>query len=73
MTEEEAKNKPCIGPPNCGTRSPSRWCVASECLAWRVSYQTYPPVNGYVYGIPQGAERKVYSENDGYCALAGKP
>ena len=39
MTEEEAKTKRCCGPADCGHYNskpyPARWCLGSECMAWR--------------------------------------
>lgn len=34
--EEEAKLKRCCGPEGCGDGRPKRYCVASDCMAWRL-------------------------------------
>jgi len=41
LTEEEARRKRCCGPFPCGVGPQfgddinTRWCIASECMAWR--------------------------------------
>lgn len=70
LTEDEARQSPCIGPPGCGYINPAdleRYCIASSCkMAWRwqmriIDYPDNRP------GPP------VPSEKYGYCGLAGTP
>jgi hypothetical protein len=52
MTEDEARMKRCCGPSDCGRRDNNsyapelRWCVASQCMAWK-NIGTIMPVHGY--------------------------
>lgn len=69
LTEEQATEKRCCGPDGCGfvrvsTGLPTivRYCIASQCMAWRQAV----PLQG-VTAMEVAAERK------GYCGLAGMP
>ena len=72
MTEQEGKKKRCCGPPGCGTPgvpwedgTPSRFCAASECMAWRhMRHDWYQSKEN----SPDLSE--VFG---GYCALLGRP
>lgn len=70
MTEEQAWEKSCCGPPGSGAANPegNRRCMASDCAAWR-----------WVV-TPEDERRSVEHrishdpmEACGYCGLAGKP
>lgn len=59
LTEKEAKTKEGCGPGDCGFSNDgpysARWCVASNCMAWRWKHRG----SGYDPG------------GTGYCGLAG--
>jgi hypothetical protein len=71
MTESEAKSKRCCGPEGCGYAAQvhpdvmateiMRYCVGSDCLAWR----TRP--------IQKKTTSGIVTVQDSYCGLAGKP
>ncbi len=78
MTEEEAKQKRCCGPEGLGIPygsvevchddatplvfAPIRWCIGSECMAWRTR-----PAGVKSVKHPDG------EDTTGFCGLAGPP
>ena len=75
MLEEEAKTKRCGGPDGTGTvvnpvtgkipqtdYSRPRWCIASDCMMWKWSYED--TADG------EGMHPYKLSKTKGYCGLA---
>jgi len=75
MIESEARLKRCCGPEGCGYPNgsdtvltaestieiPTRYCIASDCMAWRKCDHKGNPCKFDDY------------KGHGYCGLAGKP
>jgi len=80
MTEDEARQKRCCGPEGCGYPNgldtvlaaestieiPTRYCIASECMAWRCSevWTGKEEADGH----PMDTTKD--SNTHGYCGLA---
>lgn len=86
MTEDEAGLKRCCGPEGCGEfndkPTPERWCIGSQCMAWRTDNEIdraageKPEGEGWEPGIPMyPSSLKTWNRvrAGGYCGLAGKP
>ena len=81
MTEDEAKTKTCCGPDGTGYANDqpfaARWCLASQCMAWRLT-ETSVTVDGVGKIVPDQTAwgpgyRQKNIPNGGYCGLAGAP
>lgn len=84
MTEDEAKTKRCCGPDGCGFTDPrqadclngERWCIGSECVAWRwTDQQTLADAQDWIHADPTRLlqDFKPRNPTKGYCGLAAAP
>ena len=75
LTEDQAKDKRCCGPDDCGVRRPlqsiERYCIGSACMAWRLAGLEYeyvdaegaagpPPGEGWVFGPREHSARSAW-------------
>lgn len=72
MTEEQAFQTRCCGPEGCGYPGtlpyPARWCIASQCMAWRWISRLSVDNPSHTPGAGQTIDR-----SHGYCGHAGQP
>lgn len=87
LTEEDAKKKRCCGPEGAGASvmttismqdnraipAPGypRYCIASECMAWRKHFEFVDAVTGGVPN-PMFSFTECRDSGKGYCGLAGE-
>lgn len=77
LTEDEARNRACCGPEQCGKYDPDvslRLCIGSACMAWRWNSSVW---NKNTDAWLQPGERhenfEIRLNGFGHCGLAGAP
>ena len=79
MTEEQARITQCCGPEGSGHFNeqprPARWCVASDCMAWRRQTVMIDRGTGepHIPGTNSVGKLEERYSDRGFCGLAGQP